>query len=91
MQVHGEFENKVKRDKCFKREKNMRVAPHWSEGGNVIREGFIKEVAFELELEGLVWFEYVEMGRKNSQGRWDNLSRSGVGKPTMFKGESATS
>lgn len=44
--------------------KNIGVVLDWSEGGSVIREGFIEEVAFELNLEGLVWFEHVEIGRE---------------------------
>lgn len=44
--------------------KNIGVVFDWSEGGSVIREGFIEEVVFELNFEGLVWFEYVEIGRE---------------------------
>lgn len=34
--------------------KNMEVVIDWSEGGNAIRKPFVEELAFELDLEGLV-------------------------------------
>lgn len=44
--------------------KNMEVVLDWSEGGNALREGFIEEITFEMDLEGLVWFKHVELGRR---------------------------
>ena len=51
-----------------------------SEGGSVVREGFIEEVAFELDFKGLVWFKHVEMRRKGIESKGSILNRSGVGR-----------
>ena len=42
-------------------------------------EGFIEEVAFELDFEGLVLFEHVEMRSKGIKSKGKILKRSGVG------------
>lgn len=59
--------------------KNMWAVLDCSEGGTIIREGFIEEVAFELDFEGLVWFEHVEMRSKGIKSKGNILKRSGVG------------
>lgn len=43
--------------------KTMEVVD-WIEGGSAIRESFIEEIAFDLDHEGLVWIEPVEIGKK---------------------------
>lgn len=47
-----------------KKLKNMEVVLEWSEGRNALREGFIEEITFELDLEDLVWFKHVELERR---------------------------
>lgn len=49
--------------------KSMEVLLNWSERRSAVREGFIKEIAFTLDLHGLVSFEHMVKGRKGFQRR----------------------
>lgn len=49
--------------------KSMEVVLNWSEGWSAIREGFIEEIAFTLDFDGLVSFEHMVKGRKGLRGR----------------------
>lgn len=49
--------------------KSMEVVLNWTERRSTIREGFIEEIAFTLDLDGLVSFEHMVKGRKGLQGR----------------------